>query len=88
MQMTSISVHCLKQMVSIDNYKEDNIFPLINKWIITQAYFFTVFPASIESGISETLSLGEKSLFSEKSFHFDGGNLEFPLSLEENPGFG
>ena len=35
MQMTSISVHCLKQMVSIDNYKEDNIFPLINKWIIT-----------------------------------------------------
>ena len=30
--------------------------------LLTQAYFFTVFPALIESGISETLSLGEKSL--------------------------
>ena len=35
MQMTSISIHFLKQMVSIDNYKEDNFFPAINKWIIT-----------------------------------------------------
>ena len=26
MQMTSISIHFLKQMVSIDNYKEDNFF--------------------------------------------------------------
>ena len=25
--------------------------------------------------------------FSVKSFHFDGGNLEFPLSLEKNPDF-
>ena len=30
MQMTSISIHFLKQMVSIDNYKEDNFFPAIN----------------------------------------------------------
>ena len=42
-----------------------------------QAYFFTIFPALIESGISETLSLAKKP------FHFDGGNLDSPLSLEE-----
>ena len=29
-----------------------------NVWPLIQAYFFTGFPASIESGISETLSLG------------------------------
>ena len=30
------------------------------------------------------LEFGREILeFSEKSFHFDGGNLEFPLSLEE-----
>ena len=49
---------------------------------LTQAYFFTGFPASIESGISVSFSLGGKILeFSRKSFHFHGGNLEFPLSL-------
>ena len=34
LRMTSISIHFLKQMVSIDNYKKDNFFPVINKWII------------------------------------------------------
>ena len=40
--------------------------------------------------ISETLSLGEKSLsLAKKPSHFDGRNLEFPLGLEgKNPDFG
>ena len=47
--------------------------------------FFTVFAAS---RISKTLSLEEKSLsLAKKSFHFDGGNLEFPFSLEEKSFF-
>jgi len=44
-----------------------------------QAYFFTVFPALIESGISETLNLGEKSLSLAKNpFIFMGEIWNFP----------
>ena len=54
----------------------------------TSGSFFHRFPALIEGGISKTLSLGEKSLsLAKKSFHFDGGNLKFPLSLEEKSYF-
>ena len=37
-------------------------FPLKKPGYIAQAYFFTDFPASTETGISETLSLGGKFL--------------------------
>ena len=38
--------------------------------------------------LRKPLSLDKKNLeFSKKSFHFDGGNLEFPLSLEEKSWF-
>ena len=44
-----------------------------------QAYFFTGFPASIESGISETLSLGGKFLsLAENPFIFMGEIWNFP----------
>ena len=46
---------------------------------LVQTYFFTGFPASIESGISETLSLGEKSLSLAKNpFIFMGEIWNFP----------
>ena len=46
---------------------------------VTQAYFFTGFPASIESGISETLSLGGKFLsLAENPFIFMGEIWNFP----------
>ena len=52
---------------------------LFNVLPLKQAYFFTVFPALIESGISETLSLGEKSLSLAKNpFIFMGEIWNFP----------
>ena len=56
---------------------------------ITQAYFFTDFPATTETGISETLSLGKKflslakkSLSKSKILQFDtfAGNSKSPLN--------
>ena len=55
------------------------LFPLKIALFLRQAYFFTGFPASIESGISETLSLGGKFLsLAENPFIFMGEIWNFP----------
>ena len=50
---------------------------ILNIYLV-QAYFFTGFPASTESGISETLSLGGKFLsLAEKILEFSQKSLSF-----------
>ena len=45
---------------------------------LNQAYFFTNFPATTETGISETSSLGEKFLgLAEKILEFSQESLSF-----------
>ena len=53
-----------------------------------RAGFFSLFLRFQEQQNFRNLEFRREILeFSKKSFHFDGGNLEFPLSLEEKSWF-
>ena len=55
--------------------------------LLTQAFFSPVLRFQEQQNFRNLELRREILEFSEKSFHFDGGNLEFLLSLEEKSCF-
>jgi len=60
---------------------------MIQTLVYSRVFFFTGFALQEQQNFRNPEFRREILEFSEKSFHFNGGNLEFSLSLDEKSSF-
>ena len=78
---TFIFVNLLNNSQCLAMFGEVGSF--MSEFTLHQAFFSPILRLQQQQNFRNLEFRREVLEFSEKSFHFDGGNLEFPLSLEE-----